>query len=430
MGIQAVNRGNLGERRYDLDWVRIGAFMLLIFYHVGMYYVSWDWHVKSPHTSHAIEPLMMLTQPWRLSLLFLVSGVATAYLLERQGQGQDKGKGQRKGHRTGNSGFLGQRSVRLLVPLLFGMAVIVPPQSYLEVVEKLSYAGSYTDFLNLYFTGYNGFCRGTDCLHLPTWNHLWFVAYLWVYTVALYAVIRVAPATVNWLRSIAEKQLGGLGAVLWPIALLAAARLTLIAIFPPTHALVGDWYNHLLYGTTFLLGFTLAGTRAPWVAIERARWIALGLAVIGWAFLSAYYGVFNEDSVIEPSLALRLFQRFVYGAEQWLAIVAVLGFARRHLAHDNAARRYLTASIFPVYILHQSVIVVVAHALKPAHLDPTVEGGLLVMVTAATCFLGYEVIRRVKWLRPLFGLPMGNDKAKPAAAPAVTAYDAHYGRLA
>jgi hypothetical protein len=297
------------------------------------------------------------------------------------------------------------------------MAIVVPPQSYLEVVEKLSYGGSYVDFLKLYFTAYHGFCRGSDCLRIPTWNHLWFVAYLWVYTLVLYGVIRVAPAAVKWLRSIAESKLGGLGVVFWPLALLAIARLTLIAIYPPTHALAGDWYNHALYGTTFLLGFALAGTRAPWIAIERVRWIALGLAVLGWAFLSAYYGFYNEDSVIAPPQMLRLFQRFVYGAEQWLAIVAVLGFARRHLAHDNAARRYLTTSIFPVYILHQSVIVVVAHTLKPANLDPIVESGLLVMVTAATCFLGYEVIRRVKILRPLFGLAMGRDAVEASAGP-------------
>ena len=61
----------LAERRYDLDWVRIGAFLLLILYHTGMYYVTWDWHVKSPHAAPAIEPLMLLTSPWRLSLLFL-----------------------------------------------------------------------------------------------------------------------------------------------------------------------------------------------------------------------------------------------------------------------------------------------------------------------------------------------------------------------
>src|SRR5580692_1302031 len=93
-------KADLGQRRYDLDWVRIGAFMLLIFYHVGMYYVTWDWHVKSPHASSAIEPLMMLTSPWRLSLLFLVSGVATAHLLAR-----------------GRGNFMRSRSARLLIPL-------------------------------------------------------------------------------------------------------------------------------------------------------------------------------------------------------------------------------------------------------------------------------------------------------------------------
>jgi peptidoglycan/LPS O-acetylase OafA/YrhL len=56
-----------------------------------------------------------------------------------------------------------------------------------------------------------------------------------------------------------------------------------------------------------------------------------------------------------------------------------------------------------VYILHQTVIVVVAHALKPSHLYPPIEGILLVLVTAAACFLSYEVIRRVRLLRPLFG---------------------------
>lgn len=36
------------ERRHDLDWVRVCAFGLLVLYHVGMYYVSWDWHIRKP----------------------------------------------------------------------------------------------------------------------------------------------------------------------------------------------------------------------------------------------------------------------------------------------------------------------------------------------------------------------------------------------
>jgi peptidoglycan/LPS O-acetylase OafA/YrhL len=378
-------KADLGPRRYDLDWVRIGAFMLLIFYHVGMYYVTWDFHVKSPHASAAIEPLMMLTSPWRLSLLFLVSGVATAYLLAR-----------------GSGNFMRSRSARLLIPLAFGMVVIVPPQSYLEVVEKVGYGGSFAEFYRLYITGYHGFCR-EDCLIMPTWNHLWFVAYLWVYTLVLFILVWLAPRIIPWLKQQAERRLAGLGVLLWPIALLAAARIGLAARFPSNHALVGDWYNHASYFPVFLLGFALAGTRAPWEALQRYRWHTLGAAILGWSSLCTYFGIYAADTAVPPE-ALRVLMRGAYGAEQWLAIAAALGFAHRHLMRDNAARRYLTAAIFPVYILHQTVIIVLAHALQPANMAPPVEGLLLVATTAAACFMAYEVIRRVRPLQPLFGV--------------------------
>ncbi len=69
------------ERRIDLDWVRILAFGLLIFYHVGMLYVSWGFHIKSEHRLTWLEPAMLVLNPWRLSLLFLVSGVASRFML-------------------------------------------------------------------------------------------------------------------------------------------------------------------------------------------------------------------------------------------------------------------------------------------------------------------------------------------------------------
>ncbi len=37
------------ERRYDLDWLRVCAFGLLILYHVGMVFVPWDFHIKTAH---------------------------------------------------------------------------------------------------------------------------------------------------------------------------------------------------------------------------------------------------------------------------------------------------------------------------------------------------------------------------------------------
>src|SRR5688500_5149417 len=109
-----MNTSTSPQRLFFLDWLRIGAFGLLILYHVGMYYVSWDWHVKSPSATSALAPFMMLSSPWRLSLLFLVSGAATSMMLMRGASGS----------------LLRGRTKRLLLPLVCGMVLIVPPQPY------------------------------------------------------------------------------------------------------------------------------------------------------------------------------------------------------------------------------------------------------------------------------------------------------------
>src|SRR5574338_1346265 len=81
-------RPHMTDRRYDLDWLRITAFGLLILYHCGMFYVTWDWHVKSSRASETIEPLMMLVNPWRLTLLMLISGAATRFMADKMSVGK------------------------------------------------------------------------------------------------------------------------------------------------------------------------------------------------------------------------------------------------------------------------------------------------------------------------------------------------------
>lgn len=374
-------------RLYFLDWVRIIAFFILILYHVGMYYVTWGWHVKSPAASDALEPFMMLSSPWRLSLLFLVSGVASGSMLAHQPVLR----------------FVRQRSRRLLVPLLFGMLVIVPPQSYCEVIEKLGYGGSYLDFMRLYLSGYHGFCQD-GCLALPTWNHLWFVAYLWAYTILLGLLMLVLGARFDRLAHALGRLLVGWRIVVLPAAALICARILMLDRFPQTHALVDDWYNHVNYLLPFLLGALMARMPAFWARVQELRWPCLALAAGGWALLMIWFAV-PEASLANPAVALwHMPMRGMYALLSWSAILAACGFARRHLDSDGPARRYLTPAIFPVYILHQTLIVTLAHALKPLHIQPGLEGLLLIVLTTVSSFGGYELVRRIAVLRPLFGL--------------------------
>lgn len=380
------------QRRHDLDWVRVAAFFLLVLYHTGMYYVTWDWHVKSPYASEALEPFMLISSPWRLSLLFLVSGTATAFLFA-------------KSEATGK-GFLGARSWRLLVPLVFGMLVIVTPQSYYQVVEQLpgGYHDGYLAFWGRYLQNEPNFCRDGDCLDVPTWNHLWFVAYLWVYTLVAWLGLRRFPRAVEAAGAWCERHLTGVGLLLWPSLWLALARLGLLDRFEQTHALVDDWYNHAQYLPLFLLGIVVARRDAVWDALHRQRRIALALAAAGYAFIVWYFHGSGYDDATPPPEALRMLQRTVWALFQWTAIAAILGFARGWIVRETPALRYLREAVFPVYILHQTVIVVLAHNAQPLGLRPAVEGPLLVLATFALCFLGFEMIRRVRWLRPLFGL--------------------------
>ncbi|MCD9087217.1 acyltransferase family protein [Stenotrophomonas sp. SY1] len=378
------------QRRHDLDWLRVIAFALLVLYHVGMYYVSWDWHVKSPQAGTALEPFMLLTSPWRMSLLFLISGVATAFMLQRP-----------------TARFLRRRSWQLLLPLLFGMLVIVPPQSYLEVVEQLpgGYGESYLAFYARYLSAYQGFCDSDGCLILPTWNHLWFLPYLWCYTLLAWLLWRLLPAAgLARLRQLAGRILGGWRALLVPIAILAAARLLLATRFEQTHALIDDWYSHAEYAAVFLLGFLLAFDERFWERLQRLRWTSLVLATGSYAVLIHYWyfaGYGDEQPL--PEL-LRQYLRVVWAIDQWCATAALLGFAYRWRNADSPLLRYLTVAVFPVYILHQTVIVVLAHALKPLGIPATLEAMLLIAATFALCFAAYALIRRSRLLRPPFGL--------------------------
>lgn len=369
-----------------MDWLRIGAFGLLALYHVGMYYVSWDWHVKSPTPVPGLEWLMRLTNPWRMSLLFLLSGAATVWMWQRRPQG-----------------LLRQRAARLLLPLLTGVLLVVPPQPFFEVVHKAGYAGSYLDFLGLYFTAYGGFCRDGDCLVLPTWNHLWFLPYLFFYTALLLLALRVLPAARR--RRLADTIAAMPIWALWllPVALLALLRLALLSRFGTTHALVDDWFNHASYGSVFLAGAAIGARPTVLARLEPLRWPALAVALLAWAGIGAYFEHVRDLPVVPEDL--RALQRVGHAALQWSALVAILGFARRHLNHDHRWRGPLNEAVFPVYLLHQTLIIGLAVAFGPWALPPALEGPLLVLLTLSLALMAWRLLGQSGWLRPWFGLP-------------------------
>jgi hypothetical protein len=374
-------------RRVDLDWIRIIAFGLLILYHVGMLFVPWDFHVKSAHILPGLEPLMLVVNPWRLSLLFLVSGAATRFMTVKREP----------------RALFAARAARLLPPIAFGMLIVVPPQSYFQMVQQWGYSGGFAEF---YFGRYLGLphsiCENGYCLILPTWNHLWFVVYLFVYTAVLALALAAAPALLRVLERRLAPALSGPGLLILPVLLLALYRDALYPFFPQTHALVGDWYNHALYGTLFLFGYLFALNDGVAAASQRLRWPALVAALLAYASFILWRVLGGNGA--PSSEALALYGRLAYAAYQWCCIIAILGFGRRWLTHEGPARRYLTDAVFPFYIVHQTTIIATDYALQGLGLPAWGEAALVIAATVASCLIAYEIARRVNWLRPVFGL--------------------------
>ncbi|MFK8030672.1 MAG: acyltransferase family protein [Gammaproteobacteria bacterium] len=367
-------------RRYDLDWLRVIAFSLLIFYHIGMFYVTWGWHIKSQYMSSAAHPLMLTVNPWRLALLFFISGVVVRFATDRV---QQRGR------------FALSRLSKLGLPVLGGVFLVVMPQAYFQLLQAGLIDPGIVNFYPAYLAGGPGFPIIT-----PTWNHLWYVVYLLVY-------ILLVLASLPWFQNLAG------GRVARFFDWLSASRLrllfvvplpfilfgfTLSAWYPTTHALIDDWGNHSHRFTIFMMGYFVAKHDGFWHGIDRllpfSAVACVGLWVV-WIFEP-------EPNVILPiATQLNDIVEIVYA---WASIALLLGLAQRYLRFDKPVLRYLTGAVFCYYILHQTIIIAVGHWLTPLSLGVRTEFLLVLTATVAGCVAGYEILKRIPYVRRVFGI--------------------------
>ena len=394
-------------RRYDLDWLRTLVFGLLILYHIGMYYVAdWGWHIKSDTTSTVLQNLMILTNPWRMSLLFFISAMALALAQQR----------------SSRLTLFGLRSNRLLIPLLCGMFIVVVPQVYYEALSQQLIEPGFIYFWWHYINPNTGLLPGHHSpIGLLTWNHLWFLPYLWCYSV----VVLIAAPLLNALAKLLQLLPGSI-ALLLVMASLICAWFFLRQAYPSSHALVDDWYNHAKYFSVFIAGylFALQGNWWQKIIVHR-RWFMLAAMLCYSLIIADRNGLFDSipDSFGE-SVSGRLIVGVVLALNHWGWIFAVIGYAGRYLNKpvnkldkDGSLLRYCNNAILPWYMLHQTLIVVFAVWLKALALPVAIEAALLITLTCAGCWLGFEVVKRFWLSRWLFGLKVTRPTLTTANRP-------------
>lgn len=365
-------------RRHDLDWLRVLAFSLLIVHHINFFFVPWEWIVKNNVLYKWIAIPMQFMSQWRLPLLFVISGIGTFYALSKKTAG----------------GFLKERFKRLIIPLLFAMVFITPPQTYIERYEKGQFAGGFLDFWPA--NAFNGFYPEGNIF----WHHLWFLPYLFIFCIVLlpaFLYIRKHPdaGIVRITKKITANPL----AIYLMIIPLFLPEAFLHPYFPHNLYLIGDWYALSYYMIYFFYGFLLIAAGESFfdtATLYKKTYLAAALIFSGmYMVLKLKFEDAPFAFYLRPLLAI---------LNTWSWLLTFFGFAKTYLSKPSPFLAYTNLAVYPFYILHQTIIVIAGFYIKDWNMGFIGKFSILAGITFVSCFLLYEVIRRIKWLRPLFGL--------------------------
>jgi glucans biosynthesis protein C len=358
----------MGKRQYYIDWIRVLAFGLLIFYHTGMFFVPWGWHVKNNVIVPGHEFWMEIMNPWRLPLLFFISGVGVSFALKSRSGLQ----------------FIGERAKRLLIPLAFGMFIIVTPQIYFERLQNNQFSGSYFEFFPSVFN-FEAYPEGNF-----SWHHLWFVAYLFVFSV-------LATPFFLWLKNKTffkfENSFTNYLKLVACFLPLSICYFLLRNDWPTTHNLMADWYNFTISFLFFILGYVIGGQSINWDIFEKYRKINLTIA-LGWILFSmsfdAVFGSLSDDLIWVKILNSTMKMLVI-----WCMIMAICGFAKHHLNFSNSFVKYANRAVYPFYILHQTVIIIIGFYIADYQVHHLIKFFFIVISTFGVCGMIYHF-----WIRP------------------------------
>ena len=354
---------NDSMRRHDIDSLRVIAIGLLLVYHVAVGFQSWGIMVGFIALSPPLDtiwPPMTALNIWRIPLLFFVSGMGVSFAFRKRSIGQ----------------LLVERSRRILLPFVFGMLCIVPLH---VIILQWHYNWPVT--------------------YAPGPGHLWFLGNIFIYTILLSPLFMMLNRhadshMANIIRSVVSSPLGWL-----MIAAVFVGEAFLLKPYPfELYAM--NWHGFLLGLLAFLFGFLFVYAGADfWGRLSRWRWIIAILAVA----LFTYRTVRGLPQAPLYQLSVE--------SSAW--VFAVLAFGHDHLNKPSAALRYLSEAAYPVYIVHMVFLYAASALIFPLGLNPYLKLAAVLALTFGGCFVSYEfVIRRVKWIRPLFGL---KGKESPAA---------------
>lgn len=351
-------------RRNEIDNLRWICILLLFPYHAAMVFNCWGegFYIRGA-ASDAISSLIIASYTWFMPLLFVLSGASSAFALQKRTTKQ----------------YVLERVKKLLVPFLLGVLCIVPAQTYFSERFHNGYTGGYFAQYALFFGKFgdlSGYAGGF------TVGHLWFLLFLFVISMLALPIVRL------YLRAARKPDFGTLSTPV--LVLLFLVPLVLSPVFVIGGKSLG------LYFSLFLLGFFLFGSDAFASRLERNRIPLFVLALASIAIKLTLYFAFHVRTGLPSDL--------LDGLVMWLCILGFYAMARRYLNTATALTQWLTRASFPLYILHQSVLVSVAFYVVTYVPSILLQYTLIVSISLILTLALYLGLLRVPYARVLIGI--------------------------
>ncbi|HET6559628.1 MAG TPA: acyltransferase [Prolixibacteraceae bacterium] len=369
------------DRHFYIDWIRIFLICSVFLFHVGMIFNNWGWHIKNDIRLEALTPVMHFLHAWRMPLLFLVSGAGTRFALGIRSNGQ----------------YAAERTKRLFIPLLAGMLILVPVQVYIEKITQFS------SLFNFYLHLFEGVYPTGNF----SWHHLWYLVYLFFISMIFIPFIAFfrSPRYAAFERGV-EKLASLKGGLLLLYLPLIGSQVLLRPYFPhETHAFINDWAFICLDFLYFLFGFVLLGNPRVVGLIVRDRMIWLGTTLVAsgimFSIMYVYYSTAGAWLVFDI-LALLV---------SWSIGLTILAYAKKFANIDNLWRKQLNTAIYPFYLLHQPILVVVAYFVVPFSVSLGMKALLITALTLAFFLLVYSfLVIPFNSMRLIFGMKKKEKK--------------------
>lgn len=371
------------QRRYDLDWLRVLAVLLVIPMHTALVFGMrlLDIPTVAAGRSNLLAILAGFIYPWHMPLLLLISGAATWFLLRSRTVSQ----------------YLLRRSFRLIPPMLFAILVLIPPLAFVQFLGRPGYPTNFFAFYPRFFTRLSP--EGPF-----TWLHMWFVAYLLIFSLVsaplfVYLNSRSGQRLISKLAAFAESR-GGIFLLFLP---LAAIEIGLRARWPGVQNLIDDVANDMRYLTFFLYGYLFMTNKRFTKAIARQAPAAFGIGVLTATLLVLQWVVFKIPA---PPYSLTYAIGYALWAfNGWTWLIAVLGFGYRYLSKPSKPLGYAGEAALPVYVLHLPINLAIGFYMVRWDTHLVLKYFLVTTTTIITTYAIYEVcFRRFRLMRRVLGM--------------------------